>query len=165
MTRLWGSCWSVAQHFFFSADITGRWHIFKQHSNDITCRWHKFKPHGKWNIVRQFCSELFFSFLMISQVGGINSNNLVSKTLSDSSARNVFFFISNDITGRWYKFKPHGKWNIVRQFCSERFFSFLMISQVGYIHSNHADSEPLSDSSAQNVFFSFLMILQVGVIN
>ena len=28
---------------------------------------------------------------MISQVGCINSNNAVSETLSDSSARNVFF--------------------------------------------------------------------------
>ena len=44
------------------------------------------------------------------------------------------------------------------------FFSFLIISQVGYIHSNHVVSETLSDSSARNVFFSFLIILQVGYI-
>ena len=35
--------------------------------------------------------NIFFSFLMISQVDGINSNNLVCKMFSDSSARNVFF--------------------------------------------------------------------------
>ena len=45
------------------------------------------------------------------------------------------------------------------------FFSFLIISQVGYIHSNHAVSETLSDSSARNVFFSFLIISQVGYIH
>ena len=44
------------------------------------------------------------------------------------------------------------------------FFSFLIISQVDYIHSNHAHSETLSDSSARNVFFSFLIISQVGYI-
>ena len=52
------------------------------------------------------------------------------ETLTDSSARNVFF-------------------------------SFLIISGVGYIHSNHAVREILTDSSARNVFFSFLIISQV----
>ena len=44
-------------------------------------------------------------------------------------------------------------------------FSFLIISQVGYIHSIHAVSETMSDSSARNVFFSFLIISQVGCIH
>ena len=38
------------------------------------------------------------------------------------------------------------------------FFSFLILSQVGCIHSIHAISETLSDSSAWNVFFSFLIL-------
>ena len=33
---------------------------------------------------------------------------------------------------------------------------------MGYIHSNHAVSEALTDSSARNVFFSFLIISEVG---
>ena len=45
------------------------------------------------------------------------------------------------------------------------FFSFLIISLVVCINSNHAVSETLSDSSARNVFFSFLMISHVGDIN
>ena len=36
---------------------------------------------------------------------------------------------------------------------------------MGYIRSNHAVSETLTDSSARNVFFSFLIISQVGCIN
>ena len=36
---------------------------------------------------------------------------------------------------------------------------------MGYIHSIHAVSETLSDSSARNVFFSFLIISQVGYIH
>ena len=62
---------------------------------------------------------------MISQVGCINSNYAVSETLSDSSARNVFFFFSNNITGGLY------------------------------MNSNYVVSETLSDSSARNVFFLF----------
>ena len=47
----------------------------------------------------------------------------------------------------------------------ETFFSFLIISQVGYIHSNNAVSETLTDSSARNVFFYFLIISEVGSIH
>ena len=46
----------------------------------------------------------------------------------------------------------------------ETFFSYLIISQVGYIHSNDVVMETLSDSSATN-FFSFPIILQVGYIH
>ena len=52
--------------------------------------------------------NVFFSFLIISEVGYIHSNHAVSEILTDSSARNVFFFFSNNITGRLYTFKPCG---------------------------------------------------------
>ena len=45
------------------------------------------------------------------------------------------------------------------------FFSFLIKSQVGYIHLNHAVSQTLSDSSARNVFFSILIKSQVDYIH
>ena len=113
-------------------------------SNDITGGFYTFKPCGLWNIVWQFCSERFFSFLIISQMGYIDSNlrlvrhcltvllgtffsfliilqvgcihsiHAISETLSDSSAWNVFFFFSNNITGGFYTFKPCGLWNIAQ---------------------------------------------------
>ena len=48
--------------------------------------------------------NVFFYFLIISEVGSIHSNHKVRETLTDSSARNVFF--SNNIRGGLYVFKP-----------------------------------------------------------
>ena len=49
-------------------------------------------------LVKRFLTvllETFFSYLIISQVGYIHSNDVVMETLSDSSALNFFFFFSN----------------------------------------------------------------------
>ena len=57
-------------------------------------------------LVKRFLTvllETFFSYLIISQVGYIHSNDVVMETLSDSSARNFFFF-SNNIAGGLYTF-------------------------------------------------------------
>ena len=57
-------------------------------------------------LVKRFLTvllETFFSYLIISQVGYIHSNDVVMETLSDSSALKIFVF-SNNIAGGLYSF-------------------------------------------------------------
>ena len=121
MTRLFGSCCSVAQHLTsvtvtlqhsnhaFSetlSDSSAR-NVFFFFSNNITGGLIKLESCGFSETLSDSSAGNVFSFLMISQADELNANHMVRGTLSKRSARNVFF-LSNDITGGLIKFKPCG---------------------------------------------------------
>ena len=91
--RLVKHCLTVllGMFFFFSNNITGGLYVNSNYAVSET-------------LSDSSARNVFFSFLIISEVGSIHSNHKVRETLTDSSARNVFF--SNNIRGGLYVFKP-----------------------------------------------------------
>ena len=106
-----------AQLFFFSSNITGGLYSFKRIElrtlSDQSCSAQLFFlssniTGGLYIWDRYLISHArlsFFSFLVILQVGYINSKRIELRPLSDQSCSEPFFFFSSNITGRLYQFK------------------------------------------------------------